>query len=226
MPKVWEPRVGKLLHPEYFPWSFKPADSSRYGGQPRIDYLACDLYGCFWMIEVKQLGPDRKSINIENDVSIGQRNALDAVSEVGAVALLAVGCGSRLYIFTWERIRWLQSQGHWPRVLLNDASAIFHWTGPTDWARPEMAKLLRLIPIQSPSYGVLLGKEDPVPTPPTVTQPSPPSEDTEPSPSISKPMACTPMPDDLVLVRLAPSFSAREKKSSSSARSRPGGGKS
>jgi hypothetical protein len=223
MPKVWEPRVGKLLHPEYFPWSFKPADSSRYGGQPRIDYLACDVYGRFWMIEVKQLGPDRKSINIENDVSIGQRNALDAVSEVGAVALLAVGCGSQLYIFTWERIRWLQSQGHWPRILLKDCSAVFHWTGPTHWTSPEIAKIFHRLPILASLDATVPSQCD---TPPTVMPPLPPSENTEPSPSISKPMACTPMPDDLVLVRLAPSFSAREKKSSSSARSRPGGGKS
>jgi hypothetical protein len=225
MPKVWEPRVGKLLHPEYFPWSFKPADSSKYGGQPRIDYLACDLYGRFWMVEVKQLREDRKSINIEIDVTIGQRNALDAVSEVGAVALLAVGCGSRLYIFTWERIRWLQSQGHWPRILLNDASAALPWTGPKEWTTLRMAKIFHRIPLLPAEHGGVL-EEYLEPTPPTAMLPLPPSENTEPSPSISKPMACTPMPDDLVLVRLAPSSSAREKKSSSFARSRPGGGKS
>lgn len=179
MPKIWEPRVGKLFHPDYFPWTYKAPDSPRFGGQPRIDYLACDVYGRFWMVEVKQLQPDRKSINIENDVPIGQRNALDAVSDVGAVAALAVGCGSTLYVFLWERVRWLQSQGMWPRLPLNKASVTFHWTGPTDWSRPTMGKLWHRILSQLTALDTGVGN---APIQQTATPPTPPFDNTEPSP--------------------------------------------
>jgi hypothetical protein len=105
----WEARVGILIDPRFhtrFVWTYKPYDSAVYGGQPRIDWHAADMLGRYWMIEVKSLADNRKSINLLTDVSSGQALALDALAKtVHGVALLAVGQGKTLYIFDWETVR-------------------------------------------------------------------------------------------------------------------------
>lgn len=137
---AWESRVGMLLDPEKHPefvYSYKPHDSAMYGGQPRIDWLACDQVGRFWMIEVKSLDPKRRSINLERDVSPGQRAAMNAVMLSGVgVPLLMVGQEKTLYVFDWRKISWLLSGHRSPPPLLPLSEALFAlgWTGPKAWA--------------------------------------------------------------------------------------------
>jgi hypothetical protein len=142
MKSPWESRVGKLLDPETydeFLYSYKPVDGL-HGGQPKIDWFACDKTGRFWLIEVKWLAENRRSINLETDVTAGQREGLTAVasSEQG-VALLAVGQGTTLSIFDWrEVISW--STRNYPNPLLpigGDLRTIrLRWTGPKTWNHP------------------------------------------------------------------------------------------
>jgi hypothetical protein len=93
------------------------------------------------MIEVKQTTLDRRSINLETDVSPGQRNALNAIVRGNGVALLAIGQAESLYIHSW-RAAWLHYQWNQeyrvklPAVLkLNGPSLLhrFEWTGPRAW---------------------------------------------------------------------------------------------
>lgn len=140
----WESRVGMLLDPEKHPefvYSYKPHDSAMYGGQPRIDWLACDQVGRFWMIEVKSLDPKRRSINLESDVSPGQRAALDAVMHSGVgVPLLMVGQEKTLYVFDWRKVSWLLA-GH----PLSEASFALGWTGPKAWALIDLYGFLAVL---------------------------------------------------------------------------------
>lgn len=142
----WEGRVGLILHnTDRFAWAFKPADSPLYGGQARIDWLASDKLGRFWMVEVKQVSIDRKSINIMSEVSPGQREALSSIAntDVG-IALLAVGQGDTLYLFDWRTVQWRLQQGggivepgspknlhH--RLPLSSAPIQVRWTGKKQW---------------------------------------------------------------------------------------------
>lgn len=145
MKSPWEARVGMLLDPEKhdeFMYSYKPVDGP-HGGQPKIDWLACDTQGRFWMIEVKCLPESRKSINLMTEVTAGQRQGLAAVawSETG-IALLAVGQEKLLRIYSyWEVMAWMSEQ--WPTVdpsnpsllLPLDAARPIHlrWSGPKSW---------------------------------------------------------------------------------------------
>jgi hypothetical protein len=160
MPKSsWEDRVGKLLDPDrndQFLWSFKPYDSSLYGGQPRIDWLACDVAGRFWMIEVKKLASTRKTFNLLNDVSPGQRLALDSVgaSECGIV-LLAIGHDADLYLFDWRDITWRYDHDPWnPKshlLPLDDAFLTLTWTGPKHWTYSLYRLVLDRVPSLAPA---------------------------------------------------------------------------
>lgn len=135
----WETRVGMLLdpmqHPE-FVWSFKPVDSGVYGGQPRIDWIACDLIGRHWLIEVKKLADRRQTFGLLTDMTPGQRSALEAVTEsLYGVALLAVGHKNVLYIFDWREIAWLltpENDGN-PFLILEDSLLRYEWSGPKKW---------------------------------------------------------------------------------------------
>lgn len=142
----WEARVGKLLVPPDFAWSFKPPDSQFYGGQPRIDWLACDYQGRFWMVEVKQVGTDRQTINLLSDVSATQAQALNAVANGYGMTVLAVGKGDTLYIHSW-RMAWLQYQKGLeegvtkPELLKLTGPSLRHqyeWTGPKAWKNHEL----------------------------------------------------------------------------------------
>lgn len=135
----WEKRVGMLLDPEKhadFVWSFKPVDSGAYGGQPRIDWIACDLLGRVWLIEVKKLADARRTFGMLTDITPGQRQALDAVTEsLYGVALLAVGHGSVLYWFDWREIAWLltpENPGS-PFLTMEQALLRYEWSGPKTW---------------------------------------------------------------------------------------------
>lgn len=187
---AWESRVGQLLdpasHPDDFAYSFKPADSAMYGGQPRIDWLAADVLGRFWMIEVKSLRAERRSINVQTQVSTGQRAALSAVGRSAfGLPLLAVGQGKRLYIFAWRDVvnRTL--------VLLSAAPIQLDWSGPKQWKSYRLyqtAEELGWFPSSTPS---LLR---PVPDASLATSPAPSSSSASststpdpPSPSTWKP---------------------------------------
>jgi hypothetical protein len=93
------------------------------------------------LIEVKQARKKATLINVLLDVTPGQRDGLNAVSnsETG-VALLAVGCEDTLYIFDWRDIRWLLDN-HNPRlpgpkagqILWREAALSYRWSGPKSW---------------------------------------------------------------------------------------------
>lgn len=189
----WESRVGKLLkHPDDFAWSYKPPDTKFYGGQTRIDWIACDRAGRFWLTEVKQLPTDRKSINLRTEVSAGQRDALLAVSQTTVgLALLMVGQGDILYIFDWERVLWQwkarndlnqrrpteQRAEPLPSLLpLSTAPLAIEWTGPTAWEQ------FRLLPEIERLWGVGID----VDMAQTLIRPAKPSRKPASSPSISK----------------------------------------
>lgn len=153
----WESRVGMLLkQTEHFNRAIKVPDSALYGGQPRIDWIACDKAGRHWEVEVKQLPEDRQSINLRTEVSAGQREALTQVSRTTVgVALLAVGRGDTLYIFDWGRVLWQwrkhndQNREHpeqmtaLPSLLpLASAPLALKWTGQKAW---ETIRLLPLV---------------------------------------------------------------------------------
>lgn len=137
---AWESRVGSLLDPSAhseFVYSYKPYDSALYGGQPRIDWLACDRVGRFWIIEVKKLPDGRKSFDPKKLCSPGQIQALDAVAGSGVgVPLLAIGVDDLLYFFDWRKIQWLvQSTPVPPQrwALETEYLLYFRWTGPKAW---------------------------------------------------------------------------------------------
>jgi hypothetical protein len=147
----WEARVGLLLDPlkhTQFTWSYKPPDSQMYGGQPRIDWLACDLIGRFWMVEVKHLADERLSINLNRDVTPGQRAALDGVSaSQTGVALLAVGHHDTLHWFDWRMVGWqLTPESTNPLLPMADSLLSMTWTGPKSWDLPLYTLLRDRLP--------------------------------------------------------------------------------
>ena len=145
----WEERVGRLLIPkgtnEYAPdflWSHKCPDMI-HGGQPKVDFHACDRTGVWWSIEVKQIPEARKSFNIDSRdfISAGQIECLTAVAQASAsVVLLAVGRGNRLYIFDWRRLQCQyreRTKANFPKPgLFQLAEALTHLTF-TRWASWE-----------------------------------------------------------------------------------------
>lgn len=202
--KTWEPRVGKLLNDLYFVWSYKAPDSPRYGGQPRVDYIACDIYGTFWMVEVKQLAVDRKSINIQRELTAGQQSALEAIHDVCGSALLAVGRGDTLYVFTWGRVKWLLEQLPDSLIPLEEATLILQWKGPKAWTMANnlrrfhrCASTLPMAKLRGEllQYGIGQGTE---------TQLTPSSDKPESSPSISKLTGYTPTVEEMARVGLVP----------------------
>lgn len=177
--------LNPAQHPE-FAYSFKPVDSAMYGGQPRIDWLAADIVGRFWMIEVKSLAANRKTFSLDRDVSPGQLSALHALSTTGVgVPLLAVGQAECLYIFDWRKIEWLLGLSAPPLLKMSDCSLSLMWAGPKSW---------RLINLYESLAPVLLYGRIPSPSaPPPGSAAMPPGYVNPlllippvPSPSISK----------------------------------------
>jgi hypothetical protein len=174
MKGYWEQRVGMLLdpakHPE-FVYSFKPTDGGMYGGQPRIDWHACDITGRYWLVEVKQHPDEKHLFSLRTAVSPGQRDALDGVatSTIG-IALLAVGCGDYLFVFDWRDIGWRWRSDVQPsqqKLGMVEAKIAYLWKGPKSWMAYKIeAEFLRpglLVP--GPAAG------GPA-TPPTSTPPA------------------------------------------------------
>jgi hypothetical protein len=123
-------------HPE-FVYSFKPADGGMYGGQPRIDWHACDITGRYWLVEVKQHPDEKHLFNIRTAVSPGQRDALDgvAMSTIG-IALLAIGCSDYLFVFDWRDIGWRwrsDAQPSQQKLGMVEAKLALQWKGPKSW---------------------------------------------------------------------------------------------
>ena len=168
----WESRTGMILRcPESFAWAFKPADSPLYGGQARIDWLACDHKGRFWMVEVKQCALDRKTINVLTDVSPGQRDALTAIAQTEqGIALLAVGQENILYLFDWRTILWRLTQAggfserQRPLLPLSAAPIQVLWTGPKAWATNALNLYAQILWVNS--------REPSLPTEPTLIVPA------------------------------------------------------
>jgi hypothetical protein len=160
---AWEQRVGMLLSPAKHPtfvYSFKPVDSSMYGGQPRIDWHACDISGRYWMIEVKSLPANRRSINLVNDVTVGQREGLCGVAaSTCGIALLAVGQDRALYIFDWREV-WqrFERMPTTNRLLPLDAAFLtLTWTGPKGWTHSLYHLVAGTLPSLAPTPKRLAG---------------------------------------------------------------------
>jgi len=185
----WEDRVGMLLDPRVHPqfvYSFKPFDSAMYGGQPRIDWLAADTVGRFWMIEVKSLAAGRKSFNLESGVSAGQRQALSAMTNsVTGVSLLAIGHEKTLYFYDWRKIRWLLG-GPAPQslLLLTQADLRLEWSGPKSWNLRDLYGSAFDLGMLVPQFPPPLSG---IPPMPTISVPSSLLIPTDPSLSTSKP---------------------------------------
>lgn len=173
----WERRVGNLLSHPLFAWKYKPTDSPLYGGQPRIDWVAADTAGRFWMVEVKQLAIGRKSINLLSDVSEGQRISLKKVADtLAGVALLVVGQGNTLYVFDWRWVQWYQEQAdvsHPERLPLDQANVILPFTSKKAWMATNLLH-------QVMTFREAFRSQRIPPTPPTPT-PSPKHIATAPS---------------------------------------------
>ena len=201
----WEERVGMLLHPDRhseFVYSYKPPDSM-HGGQPKIDWHACDKAGRYWLIEVKQLPDGQQSFKIDTQVTPGQRQALDAlINSQSGVAMLAVGCGSFLYFYNWRHVRWPSVRS----LTLDQATMALFWKGPKEWATLSLYDLAR-----SALNGI----------PPIQTTPEEQLLDQVPSPSISKPGDSTPTDDRTQ--PLGRSSSAQARRALYSGSSRRGG---
>lgn len=145
MKTPWEARVGVLIDPRFHPlfaYSFKPYDSGMYGGQPRIDWHACDQLGLYWMIEVKSLPPGRKSINLDTEITAGQRDGLTAISNTSrGMAFLAVGQGRTLYLFPWSMIRNRPRTPAFRLLPLADAVLQLDWS-PKTWREFDLWETL------------------------------------------------------------------------------------
>lgn len=203
----WESRVGMLLkQTDDFAWAFKPVDSKFYGGQTRLDWLACDQAGRFWMVEVKHIATDRKSINLRTDVSAGQRDALTSVSQTTVgIALLVVGRGDTLYLFDWSRVLWQwrernrtqldnprATQGLPSLLPLDTAPIQIKWTGKKGWATIRLLAHVEAFWAYGPGSVIE----------PTLIVPERPSRKAGSSRSTSKPGASIPTPAPMLrLVR-------------------------
>jgi hypothetical protein len=143
MPKTpWENRVKMLLTKPEIVWYYKAPDGKMYGGQPRIDFVACDIFGRFIMIEVKSLADTAKSFIPKALVPPVQQDALDRIaSTASGVAILAVGHEDILRLYNWGAIR------ERDRVSVDGAESegtfwMGVWNGPTNWAQHNLHVIL------------------------------------------------------------------------------------
>jgi hypothetical protein len=186
VPKTpWEDRVRMLLNKPEIVWYYKAPDGKMYGGQPRIDFVACDIFGRFIMTEVKSLPNAAKSFDPNLLVPVVQRDALDKIAGTASgVAILAVGHEGILRLYSWSKIRGLT------RVSLAGAGEempfwMDAWKGPANWAQHNL-------------HVILAKKWHPEPGPYTglgpLTQVSTASEWTKPYPSLTDPLPEIPSP--------------------------------
>jgi hypothetical protein len=143
MPKTpWEDRVKMLLTKPEIVWYYKAPDGKMYGGQPRIDFVACDIFGRFIMIEVKSLPDAAKSFVPKNLVPPVQQDALDKIAGTASgVAILAVGHEGILRLYSWGKIRGLNKVSFgsdWADIpFWRDV-----WNGPANWAQHNLHVIL------------------------------------------------------------------------------------
>jgi hypothetical protein len=141
MPKTpWEDRVKMLLTKPEIVWYYKAPDGKMYGGQPRLDFVACDIFGRFIMIEVKSLIDASRSFLPKTLVPAVQRDALDKIAETASgVAILAVGHADILRLYNWRQIR------ERARISVEQAEGTFWvgvWNGPANWAQHNLHVIL------------------------------------------------------------------------------------
>lgn len=104
----WEGRVGKLLGGKDFAYYYKPVDGE-HAGPVKIDWLACDRYGYFWMIEVKQIDKNAQRFPLSIVTPLQRMALLDAARANHSVVLLAVGRGKDLLLYDWRKV-WQQQE--------------------------------------------------------------------------------------------------------------------
>lgn len=143
VPKTpWEDRVKMLLTKPEIVWYYKAPDGKMYGGQPRIDFVASDIFGRFIMIEVKSLPDASKSFIPKALVPPVQQDALDRIAGTASgAAILAVGHESVLRLYSWGKIRGLTKVS----VDRDGAEIPFWsatWNGPTNWAPHNLHVIL------------------------------------------------------------------------------------
>lgn len=218
----WESRVMKLCCQPDFVYAYKPVDSPFHGGAARIDIHACDIFGRYWLIEVKSLGLSRKSFTI-SDVTPLQQQGLDDVGlGVYSVPILAVGHQDKLYLWNWRNVRtWQEEQRRaiHPGLYQSDkllpldsANIIYQWH-ERQWG-----------PAHTPLFGVGLTSDAELDIRLTKLRLERSSLNTERSPLTLRPQACPPIIKKTL--KSVPSSSRPEVKVSSSVSSRSGGTKS
>jgi hypothetical protein len=143
VPKTpWEDRVKMLLNKPEIVWYYKAPDGTMYGGQPRLDFVACDIFGRFIMIEVKSVTHTAKTFSPRVIVPAVQQDALNKIAETASgVAILAVGHEGILRLYNWGKIRGL------PKVSLANAGEekpfwMDAWKGPASWEQHNLHVIL------------------------------------------------------------------------------------
>jgi hypothetical protein len=143
MPKTpWEDRVRMLLNKPEIVWYYKAPDGKMYGGQPRLDFVACDIFGRFIMIEVKSLPSAAKTFDPNLLVPAVQQDALDKIAGTASgVAILAVGHEDILRLYSWGKIRGLT------RISFGSAGEQMPfwmdvWKGPASWSQHNLHVIL------------------------------------------------------------------------------------
>lgn len=147
----WESRVGMLLKGPEFPYAHKCPDIGEHGGQSKIDWLACDVKGTFWMIEVKWIQTIGTLFHVNKEVTPGQQGELNKVGNLCGNAYVAIGHGKTakehpkyttgVYFVSWNWLRYRDI------VNLKDCPHLFlPWKGETTFATEENRKALWLWP--------------------------------------------------------------------------------
>jgi hypothetical protein len=188
MPKTpWEDRVKMLLTKPEIVWYYKAPDGKMYGGQPRLDFVACDIFGRFIMVEVKSLSDAAKSFDPKALVPPVQQDALDRIaSTASGVAILAVGHEDILRLYNWGAIR------DRPRISVDGTQSegtfwISIWNGPAKWAQYNLHVILAKNWHSVPGPYTGLGPLAPMSTASEWTKPYPPLTVPESSPLILPP---------------------------------------
>jgi hypothetical protein len=138
----WEVRVKMLLNKPEIVWYYKAPDGKMYGGQPRIDFIASDIFGRFIMIEVKSVTHTAKTFSPRVIVPPVQQDALNKIAETASgVAILAVGHEDILRLYNWGAIR---TQEHIPLDGSRTDGTFWTgiWNGPAKWAQYNLHVIL------------------------------------------------------------------------------------
>jgi len=142
----WEERVGMLLDEPHFIYKHKCPDVGPHGGKVKIDWLACDNLGQFFMVEVKEIRTVQTVFHIDNEVTPLQQEALSAVG-CGGISLVAVGHGrtanehakytTGLYVMPWN---WLNAQENRSVDMTKAPRLFFPWKGSKSFVTEQNKK--------------------------------------------------------------------------------------